>query len=275
MKKLTALFLAFSFIITLASCGTEPEPQIALSSLPEPFVEDDMSSAFEDAVPQEEPEHEIEVESEFLPPDFIFPAEINVSLIKDLTLTYSQLLEKHGALVEAGSWFGAGCTWYAFENGYGNYIWNGENLDWQDTSEHPSRNGTLPKENVICNQIFEIPVQVIFPELTLPATVADIAAIDGIIHVRSCLDQKWLDFQSFFEFWDLTIIIHTLSTTVEVDKNNCYASRWDMDFEYQCSNSAHYCVYNTEKCKPLDFEIADVLIFDENSTVRIFYLHRL
>jgi len=119
-------------------------------------------------------------------------AEINTDLLSDIGLTYSQIREKRGKLIEAGT--AQGGIYYVFENGYGQYFWNMELLDWgrelatgeafpiprDEEGNIIPESAPLPKEGTVCNYMDYVVVSSLFSGTALPVKLSALKKFFGI-----------------------------------------------------------------------------------------------
>ncbi|MCL2076946.1 MAG: hypothetical protein FWH08_00885 [Oscillospiraceae bacterium] len=153
--------------------------------------------------------------------------EINSNLLDDLDLTYSELTEKHGELLQVGG-IGAG-FWYAFENGYGHYFWSGDTgagsqIEWNGHQVLMDENGDIilesapkPKQGEICLFIDKIPIDKMFIGLTLPTDVSGIEEAYLIAHIGSSWNGHDDVFNSSFSYKNGIITISTSNAKEGID----------------------------------------------------------
>ncbi len=120
----------------------------------------------------------------------VIEKKLNVDLISDIGLTYSQLQERYGKLMFAFN--KSGGKFYWFENGSGSYGWSGEghSIDYEGEGLLPDEifsllwfegDGYLKKEAVLlpkskskCVEIVDLQATDIFIGLEQPATLSEI-----------------------------------------------------------------------------------------------------
>ena len=105
MKKVLCVLLTAFLLIGFSACNNTAKPS-------EPDSKPQSSS--EQSSSDSEPE---------------VKKELNQDLLSDIGLTYSQLVEKHGKLIEAGTTGGG--VYYAFQNSPFHYAWSMDSdIEW-------------------------------------------------------------------------------------------------------------------------------------------------
>ena len=143
---------------------------------------------------------------------------LNTDMFADIGLTYSQLVDKHGKLIEVGT--AKGGVWYNFENGFGQYFWSWEDVDWGESSPLQDEDGhilvesaPLPKKDIQCMEIVivdavnslpakEENLMKVFSNLTIPETFVELEDVikqtPGITDVKS--DEELGDPYGYYTF---------------------------------------------------------------------------
>lgn len=106
--------------------------------------------------------------------------KLNLDVISDYGLTYSEIEEKRGKLIDVDT--SGGGVYYIFENGYGNYEWGMHDIDNIDAISNikPDENGNmnldnvpLPMPDVACKHIDDISIERLLLGIEFPATISD------------------------------------------------------------------------------------------------------
>ena len=150
MKKVLCVLLTAFLLIGFSACNNTAKPS-------EPDSKPQSSS--EQSSSDSEPE---------------VKKELNQDLLSDIGLTYSQLVEKHGKLIEAGT--AEGGISYVFQNGYGCYSFLENSNVEQDDRENSSSIENVPKPTATakCFYIGRIKASELFSGITFPLSLSEL-----------------------------------------------------------------------------------------------------
>lgn len=148
--------------------------------------------------------------------------KLNLDLISDIGLTYTQILKKRGSLVKVVR-YGGGLS-YSFNDGYGGYHWGYENLDYgqevKPGEAFPIANdGTgsvivekapLPKEHIKCFYVQTTP-KYLFLGMENSSTISEIKEVYGIkdISTQSANGYDGWEYVSSFQYESINVVIYT------------------------------------------------------------------
>jgi predicted small lipoprotein YifL len=164
--------------------------------------------------------------------------KINAELLECLGLTYEQITAKYGELVKTDIVPGAGAA-YEFENGYGEYLWGLESLDYgrklrqgeafpeikRDKHGKPIvETFPLPLGEEGCVAIHVLNIGDLFLGVSLPLTSLELAdEIPGLEHLRT--GENTYDgahkYQSSYLYKDFVFYIHMYEEEGIVSSSNC------------------------------------------------------
>ena len=143
--KLISMLLAGIMLVSLAACANDNDKP---GSTPEESTKETDVQTTENVTTTEEDTTEPE-EAELM---------LNTEVFSDLGLTYSQIAEKRGKLTAAGT--AKAGVWYNFENGFGQYFWSWEDVEWDESAPPRDENNNiivefapLPKDDIQCVDI--------------------------------------------------------------------------------------------------------------------------
>lgn len=121
------------------------------------------------------------------------PLDLNQDLIADFGMSYSQLKEKHGELMDHGT--AQGSVYYIFEHGYGYYYWlidevyDTDNLSNPVYDEHGILIFALPGDQLKCTTIKRIKVKDLFNKEFNTIDISEVKNIDGVEHLSTYKDD--------------------------------------------------------------------------------------
>ena len=167
MKKVLCVLLTAFLLIGFSACDNAAKPS-------EPDSKPQSSS--EQSSSDSEPE---------------VKKELNQDLLSDIGLTYSQLVEKHGKLIEAGTTGGG--VYYAFQNSPFHYAWSMDSdIEWDkatwkfDSQKNIYDLETIlpPKSEAKCFYIDHIKPQDLFTDINLPTSFDELKNIYKIENIN-------------------------------------------------------------------------------------------
>lgn len=145
----------------------------------------------------------------------------NEDLLSDLGMTYPNIANKRGELIDFG--MPSGGVAYIFENGFG-YIWGTDDIDWDpelkngdpypvppkdENGNYDFSNFSLPNPQVECSAIITSSADNLFLGLTDSLHISDIEEIYGISHIETGESGEFGNFCSVFSYEDKTIAVFT------------------------------------------------------------------
>ena len=211
IKKLFILGIAIMLTISLCACngGSEKTPPVS-----------DTSSEAVSETANEKAEDSYETENKADESTNTVEVKFNTELLSDFGLTYTQLKEKYGELVEVGT-VGGG-YFYAFKNGFGRYAWSNEDIHWEGnipTDENGkiiSETAMLPDDKTKCSTI-EAKTKDLFWGIATPISASETASKYGLEYLKfedNTIDsgedgyEGW-QYTSLFMYEGIRIVIYT------------------------------------------------------------------
>jgi len=184
--------------------------------------------------------------------------QFNTAPFSYLGLTYAQVKQKYGEPIDESNSLDFG-RWTKFENGL-TYIWHNAQNTYTDSGDlRPV------KDDAPCISI-QISMADLFPDLPFPVTSS---ALTGFLEKEYPVRQLYTSanaksggFSTYLEYEkNILIDLYTYSpTTEEIETGNCYLhAPPNVLNECGCSN----------KCQPPDYELADYVVFDEETIIWI------
>ena len=128
----------------------------------------------------------------------------NEDLLSDLGMTYPNIANKRGELIDFG--MPSGGVAYIFENGFG-YIWGTDDIDWDPELKNGDPYPVPPQ--VECSAIITSSADNLFLGLTDSLHISDIEEIYGISHIETGESGEFGNFCSVFSYEDKTIAVFT------------------------------------------------------------------
>ncbi|MCI8590048.1 MAG: hypothetical protein HFE77_04985 [Clostridiales bacterium] len=220
MRNILCFTLLCALFLTLM-CGCsdknkQPENTEPDATATEPATEPSTETPTE---PPTEPMTEAPTEPEGL--------QLNMDLLNDIGLTYDQLTEKYGEVNGFGRPHGG--FGYRFENGYGNYIFNANDVLKEGSNTYFRKNYIndlstliceshphdeqgdyipLPKENSQCHHIEYIKSKNLFINAPDSISIYDIQNIEGITYYITEEDELYGDYYTAFDYQGLEIVLN-------------------------------------------------------------------
>lgn len=166
-SKIISLAVAGVFLLSLSACDSptgNPSSEQQSTTTTQSTMAETTTTTIEDEVPK-----------------------LNLDSISDYGLTYTEIEEKRGKLIDVDT--SGGGMYYVFENGYGNYEWGMHDIDNIDAisnireDENGNRNlddVPLPMPDVACKHISYIPIERLLLGIKFPATISDIKRISEL-----------------------------------------------------------------------------------------------
>jgi len=195
--------------------------------------------------------------------------QLNTDLFSDLNLTFAQLTEKYGKVINAGRSHHTG-FWYVFKNSDYHYIWKWDDVEdsssiWERNSDTPFDDDiTKQLQGIKCREISGFSLDELFTGLQLPATIFDVEEgfkSSHISHDRTYWNLYGGRPSTIFSYKDdVAVYIATFNDVnwEDIDSNNCYLVNYLA--ECTCNNA----------CKQAD--ISPLVVFDDESYVRLYKL---
>ncbi len=146
---------------------------------------------------------------------------LNSEVLSDLGMTYPEIAEKRGELIDFG--MPSGGMAYIFENGFG-YIWSPDDINWnpelKDGDPYPvppkDENGnydfskfSLPNPQVKCYAMITSSADKLFLGLTDSLHISEFEKINGISHIETGESGEYGNYCSVFTYQDKTIAVFT------------------------------------------------------------------
>ena len=192
MKKVLCVLLTAFLLIGFSACDNAAKP-------------DEPDSKPQSSSEQSSSDSEPEVKK-----------ELNQDLLSDIGLTYSQLVEKHGEVIEVSGANGGLC--YRFKNGYGKYPWAfGSDIDENGGSLQSDKNGNYvvdiaPKPNpqARCNCIDYVQAKDLFPGESFPVKLSELESTYKIKNINYETELGMDDYYwASYSYNNLSIILAT------------------------------------------------------------------
>ena len=144
----------------------------------------------------------------------------NSQVLSDIGLTYPEIAQKRGELIDFG--MPSGGMAYEFENGFG-YIWSPDDIEWnpelKDGDPYPvppkDENGnydfsnfSLPNPQVECSAMISS-ADKLFLGLTDSLRISEVENINGVSHIETGESGEFGNYCSVFTYEDKTIAVFT------------------------------------------------------------------
>lgn len=209
--KLISMLLAGIMLVSLAACTNDNDKP---GSTPEESTKETDVQTTENVTTEENTTEEDTT-------DPTAKLALNTEVFSDLGLTYSQIAEKRGNLVDFN--MPSGGVAYIFENGFG-YIWSPDDIDWnpklQDGDPYPippkNENGeynfnnfSLPASQAKCHAMITSSADKLFIGLAAPLCVSEVEEAYGISHVETGESGEYGNYCSIFTCEDKSITVFT------------------------------------------------------------------
>ena len=197
MRKIAILLTLLMLTTTLFACTGAERGTLIESETEEPQSEE-VSSEILSSEESSQEELSSEASSEAVSSEEEDKPRLNEDLLSDIGLTYPELVEKRGKLVEVRK-VGYGEIGYFFENGYGGYVWHDLDIS-EEGRETMKKDNTfsldkppMPKESTKCVAIENVKTKKLILEMKFPASIDKLEKISGVSDVSNTLLDHYKD----------------------------------------------------------------------------------